>query len=141
MATTIEPEGDPTFLAYERARQYGENSLQQATQRSQAKDDSSTDFASRGLALDQQNAVDKNTADYRSTGFGQSGLRAQAEDRIRQDIALKVGDLLSQHALNTTDRQMSLVDQLALSQMQAQEEQLAARSRLTQANAKSGVGI
>lgn len=141
MATVIEPEGDPTFLAYERARQYGEQTLQREAQRDTSRVQEDTTRAQTALGFEQDEAVDSNLADYRSSGFGLSGNRAKAEDRIRQDIALRVGQLLTGLQRATTDIDTDLADALARSQFEREEQMLAARNRLTRANAQSGVGI
>ena len=141
MTTTIEPEGDPTFLAYERARQYGESTLAPRAGRDQAVQAARVQNDGIGLALDQTQRVDDNMASHRARGFGQSGERAQAEDRIRSDIAQRVQSLLLNNMTTTNSITDGMLDDLAALGMTSQEEQLAARNRLTQAQAKSGVGI
>lgn len=139
--TTIEPEGDPTYLAFERARQYGVGTLQRNAARDTSRAQEDVQSGAASLGLQQQNGVDQNLASYRDRGFGQSGVEAQDEARIRNDIALKMGTLLSGYQRSTTDIGSNLAEALAQSQFQQQEEQLAARNRLVQANAAAGVGL
>ena len=141
MTTTIEPEGDPTFLAYERARQYGESTLAPRAGVEQARLAGDVQRGQVGLALDQEIAVEDNLNSYRASGFGQSGLRAKDEGRIRADIALRVGELLSGYNRDSSSVTDSMLDDLASLGMASQEEQNAARNRMTKIQAQSGVGI
>lgn len=141
MATTIDPEGDPTYLAYERARQAGLSTLygnqQTADQRAQA--DLTSNAGDLQRSGDQQ--VQANTDKYRAEGFGQSGLRARDEGQIRADIASKAAGLLTQYQRTTQDAGSTLAQALAQQAYEQQVQQLAARSRLTTDNATAGVGL
>lgn len=133
--------GDPTFLAFERARQAGEATLAPRLAQDQQYQSGNKERDVAGLELAQTNAVDKNLADYRASGFGQSGLRAQAEDRIRQDIALRMGDVLSgyQHTSDLATREME--DTLASNAYESEVQKAEARRRTLLLQAESGVGI
>ena len=143
MATTIEPEADPTFLAYERARQAGESQLQAEADKGQYR--AAEDVTRQGidLAYQQDNALDASKNAYRARGFGSqmSGPRAMAEDRIRRDIALKVTEALSGYQRTSQDITDDLAYQLAANAREREEQMLAARSRLTRDNAQAGVGL
>ena len=143
MAQTIEPEGDPTFLAFERARQYGESTLAPRAGRDQAFLANDAQLAGIGLAQSQSNQIEDSHKSLRSRGFGSavSGQRAAAETRIRSDIALRTQELLSGYTQDSNRITDAMLDELARLGMTSQEEQNEARRRMTLAHAESGVGI
>lgn len=145
MATTYADNGgaygDPTFLAYDRARQQAEATLNQNASRDQLRNTQDEQTGVANLNFQQQGQVDNNTAQYRASGFGISGLRAQAEGRIRQSIAQQIQALLTQHQRAGQDITDALTQQLASNAVETQNQQSDALSRLTQDRATAGVGL
>jgi hypothetical protein len=141
VAGPIDPEADPTYLAFENARQYGVGSLQRQAAEDIRRNGETHNDTQESYGLQQQDLIDKNTAQYRAQGFGLSGLRAYDESKIRADIANKSYALLHQYNNTNYDINSKLAENLAQSTFDQNTQQIAARNRLTQANAKAGIGI
>ncbi len=143
MTTTIEPEGDPTFNAFERAKQYGQRTLMPKAAVDQQYNAAQTGNDYAQLQSSQANQIEDSKNSMRSRGFGStmSGPRAAAEGRIRTDIAQRVNELLLGASQTSTNITEGMLDDLARLGLDGVEEEKAARNRLTVDYAKSGIGI
>lgn len=133
---------DPTFLAFQRAQQRAEQNLQI---------DDSTVKQPRLLAdvqtgtanayRDQGNQLVDNLAKYRALGFGQSGIEAEGENRIRTQIAQQVQALLTQYQRGSQDVSNNYNTTMGNDAVDLATQRSAALARMVQEQATAGVGL
>lgn len=136
--TTVSPEADPTFLAYQRRRQFGEDSLRQdiATQRTRL----TQDHGLSDYRFDRERTLGERaiSLDAQDRGFHSGGQMFRDIAELRGDIGHRQGRVGLAYERGMQDLDTSLIRGLAGFQMGEQEASLDARRRLMQDLASSG---
>lgn len=133
---------DPTFLAFQRAQQRAEANLQSdAANVKQPRLLADVQTNTANAYRDQGNQLVDNLAKYRALGFGQSGIEAQGEDRIRTQIAQQVQALLTQYQRGSQDVTNNVNTTMGNDAVDLQTQRSAALARMVQDQATAGVGL
>ena len=140
MATVVNPEQDPQFAAFQRARDYKANTARADAALGQEVADArfSTNWFPLNMQAEQRSRQVQ--GDYLSRGMYGSGHHMADIANIRRDIGFQAGQQLLEHQISSAERSQQLARQLAELGMSGEEASLEARRRLTQAMAQSGVG-
>lgn len=134
-------DADPTFVAFQNAQNHAQDALARTRDLAQSRLGADVQTGTNKLAIDQQNQVQDNLNQYRSQGFGQSGIEAQGEDRIRTAIAQQIQALLTNYQRGTQDVSNTYTNTMDQNAVDLDAQRSAALQRMVQDQATAGVGL
>jgi hypothetical protein len=136
--TTINPEADPTFLAYQRQRQFGEDSLREDVGRQQTR--LTTDYGLSDYGFGRERTLGRRGIENDSLdrGFHSSGQMYRDLAELEGDVGHRQQKVGLQYDRGMQDLDTSLVRGLATYKFGEEEAALDARRRLMTDLASSG---
>lgn len=132
---------DPTFEAFTNAQNHAQDALARSRDLTASRLGQDVQTNTNKLAIDQTNQVQDNMNQYRALGFGQSGIEAQGEDRIRTAIAQQIQAALQAYQRGTQDNTNLYNNTMDQNAVDLAAQRSAALQRMVTDQATAGVGL